>query len=291
MFFLIILTGIFLFLYNLGAKSNKANGSGRFLNLTIMVGIASIISWIVVIFSKESVTNDMLIYAFFFAILFMIAVICSYKAYENGSMSGTTIFSNGQLPLIALFGMIFYDEPCTILRIVGLIGILVALVFLTMSEENSNKKDVKFNYTWLLFCLGIVACNTTISILSKIRQSNVGGENPFAYMALCYTFTFIVCLVVYSISQIKNNTIKNDLENVKLCSGSLLLQGFGNAGANLLVMFLISNIDVSLVYPIEIGVGLILSVLWGFIVLKEKKTFQKILGTILGMASIIILSI
>ncbi|MBQ5926365.1 MAG: EamA family transporter [Clostridia bacterium] len=195
-----------------------------------------------------------------------------------------------------MFGILAYSEPVTPFKVLGIVGVLIALTLLTFSEGADQEADKpqekkKFNVKWLLYCMGMIVTNTLLSVLAKVRQERVGGVNPFAYMALCYTFTFVLSAITYAFLQIKNRTFQRDFFNAKESAVSIGLQSFGNSAANLLVMFLISRVDVSIVYPVETGVALVLSACCGFVFFKEKKTAQKLFGIVLGIVAIVILSI
>ncbi|MBQ5926364.1 MAG: hypothetical protein IIX01_00390 [Clostridia bacterium] len=92
MYLLVVLSGFFIFLSSLGLKKNRADGAGRYLNLTFVVGIASVISWSVTLIMRESVTKDMFLFALPFSALFVLGMIYGYKAYESGSMTVTALF-------------------------------------------------------------------------------------------------------------------------------------------------------------------------------------------------------
>lgn len=292
MYFLLFLSAVFLLLSNLGAKLNKSDGSGKLLNIVIVVGVAGILSWIVCIVTRQAVTKDMILYAIVFAILFISCMLATYKAYEKGSMSGTALFSNAGLVVVILFSVLAYKEPFGITRILGVAGVVTALTLLTLpNSEVKKEKKRPFHFTWLVLCIVVLLSNSGISICGKIRQVQVGGTNPFAYMALCYTVTFILGLSAYALIQFKEKTIKSDVNNIKECIPSLAMQAFGNAGANLLVTFLSSRIDASILYPVSMGGSLVLTCLFGFLLFNEKKTRRNVLGIIIGICSIIILSI
>ena len=89
----------------------------------------------------------------------------------------------------------------------------------------------------------------------------------------------------------KNNTVKADINNVKDCVPSLLMQSLGNVDCNLLVTILSTRMLGAVLYPVNIGGGLVLTVLCGFLFFKKKKTCKNILGIALGVVSILILSL
>lgn len=286
---LVFVSAIFLFLNNLGTKLNKVKGSGKLLSIVLLVGVASILSWGTALIARERVTKDMLPYSLLFAVVFVVGVLCAYQAYDRGSMGATSLFGNSSLVVVVLFGVLFYDEPFGWMQIVGVLGVLFALTMLALPEQKEEGKS--FNWLWLVFCLVILFSNSSLSVASKFRQKTVGGANPFAYMAFCFTMTFVVSAITYAITQFKNNTLKEDLLSAKENALPLTVQTVGNTGSNLLVTFLSSRVDGSLLYPVNMGLGLIITVLCGFIVFKEKPTWKNVTGIAVGVVAIILLNI
>ena len=294
MYVLLILSAVFLFLNNLGGKTNKSEGAGNVLNITLVVGAASVLSWIVCLITKQSVTKDMFLFAIIFALLFVTGMVAMYKAYTCGSMSATSLFGNASLVVVVLFSALYFGDEMNAFKIIGVIGVLASLTLLTLPEKSEEEKTATkqpFHIVWLLLCLYMLFGNSAISIAGKFRQTQVGGANPFAYMALCYTTTFVLGIAVYAIMQCKKNTLKTDFYNVKQCIPSLAMQTVGNAGSNLLVTFLSTKMNGAILYPVNSGVGLILTVLCSFIFFHEKKTWMKIVGIVFGVVSIVLLNL
>ena len=286
---LVFVSAIFLFLNNLGTKLNKVKGSGKLLSIVLLVGVASILSWTTALIAKESVTIDMIPFSLLFAVVFVVGVLCAYQAYDRGSMGATSLFGNSSLVVVVLFGVIRYDEAFGWMQIVGVLGVLFALTMLALPEKKEEGKS--FNLAWLFFCFVILFSNSSLSVASKFRQETVGGANPFAYMALCFSMTFVVAAATYAVTQIRNYTLKEDFLSAKENALPLTVQTVGNTGSNLLVTFLSSRVDGSLLYPVNMGLGLIITVLCGFIVFKEKATWKNVTGIVVGVAAIILLNI
>lgn len=286
---LVFVSAIFLFLNNLGTKMNKVKGGAKLLSIVALVACASALSWTTAFIAGEKVTKDMIPYAILFAAVFVVGVLSAYQAYARGSMGATSLFGNSSLVVVVLFGVLKYNEPFGALKIIGVLGVLFALTMLSLPEKKEEGKS--FNWGWLLCCFVILFSNSSLSVASKFRQETAGGSNPFAYMALCFSFTFIAGTITYAITQIKKITVKEDLLSLKENIVPISIQTVGNTGSNLLVTFLASRVEGALLYPVNSGLGLILTVLCGFIIFKEKATWKNVLGIAVGAAAIILLNI
>ena len=292
MYFLTFLSALFLPLNNIGAKLNKTDGSAKILSIAFLVGLAGVISWCLCLFCKQTVTKDMFLYALLFALFYIVGTMCGLTAYQKGSLSGTSLFSNASLVVVVLFSTLYFKEPLTPISIIGVLGVLTALVLLSLPDEKpSNDEKRGFNFVWLLLCIGMLACNSLISICSKLRQTSAGGENAFAFMAVCFTFTFVLSIITYAVWQIKNRSAKDDFLSLKNSLCPLCVQAVGNTGSNLLVTFLTSRVNASILYPVNMGGGLVITVLCGFIFFKDKPNLKNIVGILLGITAMILLNL
>ncbi len=189
------------------------------MNLVTVTGISLIISLIIVLITGDKITKDTYLYGFLFGLILVIGSICNYCAYEKGSLAGTTLFNQGSLVIVVLFGIFYYKEEFNFILALGVVCMLVALTLMSLPEK-TQKGNKNFNLIWLLFCIVVLFANSGISIVTKFRQVKVGGENPFAFMFICYLFAFIISVIVYAITQIKERTLLNDLRNEKtICWG------------------------------------------------------------------------
>ena len=104
-------------------------------------------------------------------------------------------------------------------------------------------------------------------------------------------FAMLACVIVFAIALFTQNRFKS----LKLDRGKsyAILTGFATGGVNLLTMFLVSmeKGSVSVMYPI-ISVGtLLMSMLSGIFVFKEKQTLIRILGFLFGAVAVVLLKI
>ena len=287
---LIFLSALFLPLDSIGSKMNKTTGNARLLSAAFLTAAAGAISWTVSFLLGNRVSADMLFYAIPFACLYAVGTLLAYTAFSIGPLSGTTLFGNSSLVLVILFSCVYFKERLTLVGGIGVVGALLSLILLNLPEKSDGGKK-GINLPWILVCVGMLLCNSLLSIISKLRQTGAAGKDPFAFMALCYSFTFIAAIISYSLTQIKQSSIKKDLSEVRQSLFPLAIQSTGNAGANLLVTYLASRVNASVLYPFQIGGGLILTVICGFIFFRDRATIKNILGIIIGVMAMVLLNL
>ena len=288
--FLLGLSVVFLVCNNIGLKLIKGEKNEKIINLVVVTGVSLIVSLIIVLCTGDEITKDMFFYGLLFGIVLVVGSICNYCAYERGSLTGTTLFNQGGLIVVVLFGIIYFKEDFNLILGLGVISMLIALTLMSMPETNDqNKKG--FNVVWLLFCIVVLFANSAISIVTKFRQVNVDGKNPFAFMFICYLFSFVLSMIVYGITQIRQRTFVSDLKNVKRNILGISLQSVGATVANIIVTFLSVKMIGAVLYPVHLGAGFVITVISGVALFKEKLHWKNICGVILGVLSIILLSI
>ncbi|MBP3436420.1 MAG: hypothetical protein J6K61_00735 [Clostridia bacterium] len=291
MYLLTFLSALFLPLNNIGTKLNKTEGNAKILSITCTTCIGGALSWLVCFVLKERVTADMFLFAVLFALFFIGATLSALNAYTKGSLSATSLFGNASLVVVVLFSTFYFKEALGALSIVGVLGTLVSLALLSLPDEKTAGKRQGFNLVWLLLCLGMLLSNSLLSISSKLRQSIANGENAFAFMALCYSFTFVLSLLVYACLQTKKHTFSDDFVKIKQNVLPIAIQATGNTGSNLLVTYLASRVNATVLYPVNMGGGLVITVLCGFIFFKDKPNLKNIVGIIFGIVSLILLNL
>lgn len=296
MYFLVLLSAFFLPLNSIGAKLNRTKEKAKLLGISFLVGGAAATSWLVCLLVKQTVTGDMYLYAAVFAVIYIATLLIGFLAYAKGPLSVTSTFANASLVVIVLANTLLFKEELRLLSALSILGTLISLLLLSMPEKAEPKVEKErsassVHLLWLLLCIALLLGNSAISISIKFRQIHANGSNAFAFMALCYTFSFIASLVAYAVSQCKRPTLKNDFESVRNNASAIVLQMVGNVGSNLLVTFLSSRVVASVLYPVNMGGGLVLAVVCGFIFFREKLTVRSGIGIILGILSLILLNI
>ena len=252
------------------------------------------LSFIVALCFGEFYRADMFPYAIGYACIFFVSTLCCYKAYEIGPVTGVALFSNAGLVITVFYGVLIFDEPFGKLGITGVACMCIALVLLSFPDafkatQSTAKK--RYNKLWILLGLLIMLANSTGALLLKSRQTKAGGMDAFAFMSLCYVCIFLVSAMTYVGVARKQKQIGRDFKMLKTQAGALMLQSTGNAGTNMLATYLSTRVNSAVLYPVQLGGGFVLTVLFGFFLFKEKVTPYKVLGLILGVSAIVLLNI
>lgn len=220
------------------------------------------------------------LYGLLYGILLISAQWLYTIALKTGSAATCSmVYSFGfVIPTIASF--IFFDDKITFLKIIGLF--LAIIVILLISIYKDNKKE---NNKYIIPLLLSTLSSGGLGVLQKVQQrSEVANEKPsFLFAAFLVAFIISLFFTLINLKQMKK--IKsNQLISASLC-------GFCFGSANIVNTTLAGMLPGSILFPIQnIGVILLVTLL-GFIIFKEKPKINEICSFIIGIVSIILLSI
>lgn len=209
------------------------------------------------------------------------------KIIKNGSLALYTLFlmSGGTL-LPYLFGIIFLNEEITVLRVIGIVFILGAIVISNFSKEKVNIKQ-------LLMCIAVFLINGAISIFSTLNQKaevlgfNASDDYSFIFfgdmMKLLISASILITVLLYEkrkkkvtptlISEEQAPTISETKRGKKhyilialLVSVCAILDGT----CFLLQLRALPHLPASVHYPLMTGGSMIFTTVTGILVFKER---------------------
>ncbi len=215
-----------------------------------------------------------LIMAFLMSLLCMLYSIIGFQILRKGNMSLYSLFlMSGGMLLPYIFGILFLQEPLTLLRILGILFILAAVYL-------SNPAKCKLDKSQLILCVIIFIMNGFVSIISKCHQINitfapVDNTSFVMYSGICKcimsSFALLFCKSTepkYSFATRKSIYIILGAACISGSSYSLQLMGA-------------KALPASVLYPLITGGSIIFSTICGKIIFIEKITKFQIISVIL----------
>ncbi|NQU87203.1 MAG: DMT family transporter [Mariniphaga sp.] len=211
--------------------------------------------------------------------MFFIIGLSSRKA----GIAITTVASKMSMVIPVLFSIFYFSEEIFLIKSIGLFLAVVA-VFLSLYKKGKN------NFKSLIFVLPIVIFFGTgiIDTLVKFAQHLKIPENETPEFT---SLVFLVALISGIIAAIfKKIPFKNFIHTPTLLFGILL--GISNFGS---LFFLIkalnlSKLDSSIVFAIINMVIVVLSLITGYFLFKEKLSKINLLGIFLAFLSLYLIS-
>lgn len=290
-------TLLFLFLYfcfGLGGQilrkfnsNNIANNEKRGYLLFITInGLVSCIFFFVSSKFSISLTLPTLIFSLIYTIVIVISIISSFKVLHYAEISNVNISSNAlSLMLTSPIGFLLFQEIITATKLIKIIIMLLALVFVFAERRTDSKPNIKF----IPILIFIVFAEISNSILLKLysKTPNVANENSFFFFS--NFILFFISLVAYLV--VKNDK-KSDQKSIKPLKNPLYILSFmGNTICSninsLISIYLISIIDISVYTPTISALGIILGVC-ASLIFKEKIGLFSYIAAVLSILAMII---
>ena len=190
----------------------------------------------------------------------------------------------GAIIVPSIYGLLFLKEGISVLKIVGILMMLVACLFMNADEIKLEDSSIKY----YLFCILLFLFNGSYCTIIKM-QTIYHNEEKQSMIMITFALMGIIALLDL-ICKEKENTFQAFKLNKK-CLPSLISCLISATLAINLLMYILPLIDTAILYTVQNGGVLILSALYSVFLFKEKLSTKKILGIIIAVISITILSI
>jgi drug/metabolite transporter (DMT)-like permease len=191
----------------------------------------------------------------------------------------STVYSLGFI-LPTLSGMVFWNENVTVIKMLGVILVIPAIIL--SGKKGEGKANITKGYM-LPLMLAMLASGG-LGIMQKVQGNSPYPEQRSIFVLISFVFASAVSLI-FAIC-------KNGGKRIKL-SGKLSAAGIGVcfAGCNLLNTLLASRLDSAVFYP-TLNIGVILfSIFSSILLFKEKFTKRLALVLLFAFSAIILVNL
>ncbi len=238
------------------------------------------------VFFKNAFVDNLFIplFGLAFGILTVAFQIFYIKAMSCGNVSLTVLIVNLSMIIPIIVSVIFYNGRLNLLKIIGIILTITAL------SLNINKCEKSDSFKkWFLFALLASFANAVLSVCQQIfgRTQWAGASRSFVAWSYITAATASVC--IYTVMKLKGNGISFKIKpyvfGIALCTGAVL------GVFQVLNTYAVATIDSVLLFPTYNGGTLVLSSLFGVLLLKDKLKLNQIISLFIGVVAIIIMNI
>ena len=215
-----------------------------------------------------------LIMAFLMSLLCMLYSIIGFQILRKGNMSLYSLFlMSGGMLLPYIFGILFLQEPLTLLRILGILFILAAVYL-------SNPTKCKLDKSQLILCVIIFIMNGFVSIISKCHQINitfapVDNTSFVMYSGICKCIMSSFALLFCKSTETKYSFATR--KSIYIILGAACISGISYT----LQLMGAKALPASVLYPLITGGSIIFSTLCGKLLFKEKVSKFQIISVAL----------
>lgn len=221
-------------------------------------------------------------YVIGFAVAFGSAILFTFLAIREGSLSFTSLATSYSLIIPTLYGLLFLNESAGLFLYIG-ITLLVCSLFLI----NNRKDDGKFSLKWCIFVLLAFLGNGLCSTVQTAQQLRFAGQYKSEFMIAALLMLSVFFLILSIIKE------RADIPHcLKRAALFMVLTGVANGLVNLFVMTLVSRgMAASIMFPVISGGGIVLTTLVSVIFYKEKLCGKQYLGLLLGVTSVVCMNL
>ena len=207
------------------------------------------------------------------------------KAGALGSYAFLSVsYLYGAIIVPSLYGILFLKEAVTPLKIIGIIMMLLACVFMNLEEIKLKDSSI----TYYIFCILLFLFNGAYCTIIKM-QTIYHNEEKQSMIMITFALMGIIALIDL-IHKEKENTLQA-FKLDKKCLPSLILCLISATLAINLLMYVLPLIDTAILYTVQNGGVLILSALYSVFLFREKLSSKKFIGIVIAVISITILSV
>lgn len=269
-------------------KYNDRVNNGLFLFCTISSAFACL--FFIITAKDLSFRIEQLIMSVAFAVFYCASVITSFLAIKTGSLALTNLIISYSLLLPTFFGIIFLNEDAKSTLLLGIIVLAAALFMTNYQKKNAEAKtdSEKPSLKWIILVLLAFFANGMCSIVQNIESRIYGDEGKSLFMIIalaCVSVFFAICTLL------KKSERCQIRENARSGWWLSALCGIANGLTNFFVLYLLTKLPASVMFPIISAGGMIFVFIYSITVLKEKYTLVQKIGYALGVLSIILLNL
>lgn len=233
-------------------------------------------------FSGVSISALTAFYAIIYGVLLLSAQWCYTAALKTGTTGVcSTVYSLGFI-LPTISGSLFWNEKITLLNILGVLCVIPAII---ISGTKSSAKGSTQNNKYIIPLLIAMLSSGGLGIMQKIQQNSPYPEQKAAFVLIAFVFAAALSLIFYIFTKAKESSVLPK----KLLSASGIGICFGCC--NLLNTTLAGRLDSAVFFPMQNISVILLSLVFGILIYKEKIHKKELVVLLLGILSILLLNI
>lgn len=273
---------VFVSVQQVTKKAFNMKVAGGAMSFSAASCVAAVVVFLITSGGKMNFSAEFLPYSLLFAVSYSVTVVTGMLAIMAGPLSLTCLVTSFSLIVPTLYGILVLQEPVSTNLFIGLGLLAVALVLINLEEKGEKKITLK----WAIYVLLAFVGNGMCSTVQKVQQIACGGQykSEFMIVALCISILSIGLVALFTEK-------KSAISNLKAGFWLYTICGLANGGANFLVIYLSSRMAASVMFPVISAGGIVLTFLISLFFYKEKLSKWQILGSALGLVSVIFLNL
>lgn len=209
--------------------------------------------------------------------------LCYFKALQLGDVNRVVPIDKSSTILTIILAFIFLKEEINALRLICVVLIAVGTYMMITKKEISQEEQnkAKGSHGWLFYAVLSAVFASLTSILGKV---GIEGINSNLGTAIRTIVVLIMAWIVVFVTG-KQHTIRR-IEKKEL--GFICLSGLATGGSWLCYYKALQDGLASVVVPID-KLSIVVSIVFSYVVFKEKLTLKSFTGLVLIVAGTLIM--
>lgn len=240
-----------------------------------------------------------------FGLIVMLSSVFNVLALNIGPWAYTSMLVSMSTIITALSGYIIWGEALGVFKIIGLLFMVGCLILSVEKKEEDESKKASFK--WLIYTLICVLLSACTGLTQKIHQSSSHKDERMMFLIVSFAVGFIFATMMYFVTVYqekktgqsvdvvqyfaKEENYKEKRKAMFLVGLLFILMGVFTGMNHMFNLYLSGEIPSVVFFPIVNGGGLVLSVLAGTFLFKEKLTKRQWIGITCGFISTALLCI
>lgn len=208
----------------------------------------------------------------------------AYVAFKIGSFGLTRLFTSFGVIISTFYGIIFLNEPTSLLTYISLAMILVSLALMNYSKSEGTRQ--KITLKWVIYVLLIIISNAAIAIIGRMQHGVYGDayKNEFLIISLAGAAISLFALGAVFERESFGETLRHGIiygASAGVCNGI----------NNLFVLITYNYLPISFTSPLKSGLGIVISFVVSIALYKEKFGRHQVVGVIIGALAVVLMNI
>ena len=217
---------------------------------------------------------------FFKSLCVFLAWICNFSAIKKLPVSFSGVMETSGMVFATIIGVTVLSEPYSLFQGIGLVLVLAGLILLNIRKTNDIQKDEGIRVKYVILCLMGTLFNSTSGIIDKVVINYVTSSQLqfyfMLYMVLLYGVYVLVTRTKISIKTLIKNPYIPIMAILLVIGDRALFEANANPESQVTVMTVIKQSSV------------IVTVLTGWLVFKEKNILYKLMCTLIILSGIFV---
>ena len=246
-----------------------------------------LVSSLLFCYRMPSATAVCWLYAALFGLFSAVFQLFYTRALATGPISLVGLLINLAMLIPVVFSAIAYNEPITPLCAVGILLILVS--FALCVERGSGKRPAGKGKEWIFYAIVTMLANGACSVVQKIYVKTDATADGPVFTACCYLTAAVLCLAYYLFARSRGG--KAGYPVGRSFFGYVLAIGLLLGGFQAINTYAVSVIPGTLFFPAYYGTSIIIAMLAGVLVCKDKLRPRQLAAILVGVVAVVLVNL